>query len=253
MKIANTKIPESFVNALEKRDPQASSSGERIWSNYFTTEMFSGKIPVVFRFRTGENPSSETTYDMVAHWIRGSRAGKDYSSRSTVDHWEIKFFAHPENDPEQEFYIVPFGHEQDVKFNGDFYPEKAIDPIRGTNKSGLIFFTPIGVEPDYEIVGVKSDTLFEEAALVQIPKESWRKVPGAYRTDVGDGDGDTIAVYDKRKGKERQRGVALAQKIRKNLKDKEKSYEYITLRDLKNVGEVNFALTENGIIPFSEK
>lgn len=249
MKIVNTGLPESFINALEKRDPQAIVSGERVWSNYFVTEMFGGKIPVVFRFK-GENPSSETAYDVVAHWIRGRRAGKDYSLRPTVDHWEVKFFPHPENDPEQELHILPFGYEQDVKFNGDS-PENFIQ-FRGTNKSGLIFFTPTGMKPEFEIVGVGSETLFKEAVFVQIPEGSWRKVPGAYRADVSDGDGETIALYDKRKGKERARGVALAQKIRKNLEGEDRSYEYITLRNLEEVGEVNFALTEKGLVPISD-
>ena len=248
MKTENVVLPEILINGLTRIDPQASSCGIVNWDNYFATNFFGCKVPVVFKFRRGHTLSSEIPYDVVCHWVKGSRAWKE-TPRSTVDHWEIKFFAHQENAPERQLHILSMKEGEDVMFPG----AKIEFPIQfsGIGRSGLIFFTPIGVEPDYEIVRVKVQLISEDLVIVQIPRESWRKVPGAYRANVSDGNGGTIALYDKRK--ERQQPVALAQKIRKDLESEERSYEYITLHNLaSDADEAKLALTENGIVPLSD-
>jgi len=253
MKTENIVLPEALVSGLTKIDPRVSSSGIRTWDNYFATNFFECKVPVVFKFRIGHTPSSETPYDVVYHWVKGAMAWDEIprfrgeTPRSTVDHWEIKFFAHPENNPDGQLHIISLEEGEDVMFGPDARIESPIQ-FRGIGKSSLIFFTPIGVEPDYQVVRVETQLVSEDLVLVQIPRESWRKIPGAYRADTSDDNGGTIAVYDKRR--ERRQPVAIAQKIRKDVEDGEKSYEYITLRDLTD--EVKFALTENGLVPLSD-
>ncbi|MFA5886228.1 MAG: hypothetical protein WC863_00430 [Patescibacteria group bacterium] len=234
-----------FINGLTQFIPQF-CSGEVVWDNYHASALCGGTlIPVIFKFRAGEKPSTDQAYNVIVSSARGDQARRE--NRATIDHWELKFYPVGVDEAKNKFYFLSCKFDEEIEFENRKVPENIIR-FKGVSMKGVIFSQPIGVEPKYDIQLVTTEVVFDSSVMLRLEGAQTKILRGHKIIEKKD-KFLSIVIYDHRKVYDVVAQCCHERKILSNGR----VFDYYKLHNFIDDGRgVNHILTADGISAVEE-
>jgi len=230
--IRNCKVSAELVSRPESFTPQVHRKLR--WQNYRISGEGGPRIPAVFKGPLNRGLSSNERYDVGVQFVKGR----------ILDHWEIRFYPPRSNSEkiEIELRYLEVEKEEEVFFKRG----KPLEVIRaiGRKRKGILYFLPIGTEPQLVVKKVKTEVLFRASVIVQIRAESETRLPNAVKMIARDRDGTVMEIYDRREN--RFSPFAVTEQVRKTIGKQE--FEFWNLWEFNgDRNEIRYLLTESGL------